>query len=481
MDFKSTLVSEGTEYNNLTIYAATVNFHGNVGRLVPDPVGNPDPNLALGTATIEVSGAVNIDPGVEIRVWHENFGIPGGVSQIMPSLQLGLIPPQQAPPPAAVTPANPTQTVEGYFGLGPNYTEYGQNFTIIVAWDEAFRTGTSIAPVITTYTFDPAEMAKSNLNAGGTLNLVVGTNGQINWSASSLNPGTGSGVVQFTITRTYSLAYLATVTQGLHASVTVVTDSSLNFTIAGQRIDSATAEAPVTPVAAAHEAVQYTVPVIPPVQIAAYTPPAAQVVPSTQLPTTNTLAGDQPIRQEVKKVVRHFKIVKVDPDGNEGVPHALPNETLEKMPALLKRFIKSLPNGRYRIYLIEGSEGGEQTSRLIREFYKSGKSLGDPVHEIGPGSIEGESPESPANDAPPPAGGNGHSDGKTSQDTTTVPAQLGSFKSHAMQGAVATLAALGTAARRRDWKQQVDQAVASGSGRSFRRAARVLKRLRNSK
>ncbi len=142
-----------------------------------------------------------------------------------------------ATPRGAVTPANPTQTITDTSASAPNYTEYGQNFTIIVAWDEAFRTGTSIPPVITTYTFNPAEMAKSNLNAGGTLNLFVGTDGSINWSASSLNPGTGSGVVNFTITRTYPLAYLATVTQGLHASVTVVTDSSLNFTIAGERID----------------------------------------------------------------------------------------------------------------------------------------------------------------------------------------------------------------------------------------------------
>ena len=95
IDFESTIVSEGTEYNNLTIYAGTVDFHGNVGRLVPDPVGNPDPNLALGMATIEVSGAINIDPGVEIRVWHENLGIPGGVSQITPVLTLG---PANPPP-----------------------------------------------------------------------------------------------------------------------------------------------------------------------------------------------------------------------------------------------------------------------------------------------------------------------------------------------------------------------------------------------
>ena len=72
----------------------------------------------------------------------------------------------------------------------------------------------SIPPVITTYTFDAAQFAKSNLNAGGTLNLAVGTDGSINWSASSLNPGTGSGVINFTITRTYPLSYLATVTPG---------------------------------------------------------------------------------------------------------------------------------------------------------------------------------------------------------------------------------------------------------------------------
>jgi autotransporter-associated beta strand protein len=472
--FNSTVVSQGMEYNNLTIYAGTVNFHGNVGRLVPDPVGNPNPNLALGTVTIDVSGAINIDPGVEIRVWHENFGIPGGVSQIVPVLHLG------PTNPVAATPANPTQTITGYFGLSPNYTEYGQNFTIIVQWDESFRTGTTIAPVITTYAFDPAQPAKSNLNAGGTLNLVVGTDGSIDWSASSLNPGTGSGVINFTITRTYPLSYLASVTQGLRASVTIVTDNSLNFTIANQRITGATADAPVTPVAQARESVQYTVQEAPPIEFQAYSPPAAPVVNSTQqLPFSNTLAGEQPVREEVKKVLRHFKIVKVDPDGSEGTPHALPDDTLEKMPTLLKRFIKSLPNGHYRIYLVEGTEGGEQTTRLIREFYKSGKSLGDPVHEIGPGSIEGQEPETPAGGATPTPGGNGHTDGKTSQGAPVVPLSPGAVKSHAVQVAMLALGALGTAAMRGDWKQRVDQAMEIGAGRSYRRAARLVRRLRS--
>ncbi|MGO9115107.1 MAG: beta strand repeat-containing protein [Thermoguttaceae bacterium] len=481
IDFESTIVSQGMEYNNLTIYAGTVDFHGNVGRLAPDPVGNPNPNYALGTATIIVSGAINIDPGVEIRVWHEDLGIPGGVSQIVTNLQLGPLPPQQPTQPTAATPSNPTQTIEGYFGLAPNYTEYGENFTIIVKWDEAFRTGTSIAPVITTYTFNPGllDPGKSNLNAGGTLNLVVGTDGSINWNASSLNPGSGSGVVQFTITRTYSLSYLATVTNGLHASVTVVTDSALNFTIANQRFTSTTVDAPVTPVAESRESLQYTAAVAPPIQFQAYTPPAAQVVNSTQLPPANTLTVDQPVIETVKKVVRRFIIVKVDLDGNEGTPHALPDNTLENMPALLKRFVKSLPNGHYRIYMIEGVEGGPQTTRLLRDFYKSGRSLGDPVHEIGPGSIEGEEPEAPPGDTAPAHGGNSHSDDKTSDSPTTLPVLPGGVKSHALQGAALALGALGTAAMRRDWEQRIDMAMESGAGRSYHRAARALKQLQS--
>ena len=135
----------------------------------------------------------------------------------------------------------------------------------------------------------------------------------------------------------------------------------MNFTIANLRLTGTTADAPVTPVAEAHAAQQFTAQSAPPIEFQAYSPPAAQVVSSTQLPSANTLAGEQPVREEVKKVVRHFMIVKVDPDGSEGTPYALPDDTLEKMPTLLKRFIKSLPNGRYRIYLVEGAEGGEQT------------------------------------------------------------------------------------------------------------------------
>ena len=178
---------------------------------------------------------------------------------------------------------------------------------------------------------------------------------------------------------------------------------------------------------------QYTVQVAPPIEVQAYPATTVQVISATQLPSTNTLAGDQPVREEVKKVVRHFKIVKVDPDGSEGARYALPDDTLEKMPALLKRFIKSLPNGRYRIYLVEGDEGGVQTERLIREFYKSGKSLGDPVHEIGPGSIEGQDPETPSGGMTPTPGGASHTDGKTSQGRRTALRLAGAFKSQSVQ------------------------------------------------
>ena len=118
--------------------------------------------------------------------------------------------------------------------------------------------------------------------------------------------------------------------------------------------------------------------------------------------------------------MRQFQIVKVDLDGNEGSHFALPDDTLEKMPELLKRFIKSLPNGRYRIYLTEGVEGGEKISRVIREFYKSGKSLGDPVHEVGPGSVEGEQPVVPAKPSQPSAGGSGHTTVKKPDGATAI-------------------------------------------------------------
>src|SRR5205814_414653 len=121
----------------------------------------------------------------------------GGVSRIATDLHLGPVPPQPPSQPAAITPSNPRQTIEGYFGLTPNYTEYGQNFTIHVQWDEALRSDTTIKPITTTYKFNSAEKAKSNLNAGGTLNLIVDTSGHIDWNASSLNPGTGDGLVHF--------------------------------------------------------------------------------------------------------------------------------------------------------------------------------------------------------------------------------------------------------------------------------------------
>jgi hypothetical protein len=215
------------------------------------------------------------------------------------------------------------------------------------------------------------------------------------------------------------------------------------------------------------------------------------VVNSTQVQSANTLSGETTVREEVQKIVRHFVIVKVDVEGNEGQVNALPDNTLEKMPALLKRFIKSLPNGRYRIYVVEGVEGGAQTTRLIREFYKSGKSLGDPVHEVGPGSVEGQAPAPFGNPAPAvipapgPAGGapgtpgaagsgQGQDSGKMSQGAAPLSGPTRT-RTRAAQGAIMALASLSP---RRDWKQRLDEALAGGAGRSFRRAARILRQLR---
>jgi hypothetical protein len=81
---------------------------------------------------------------------------------------------------------------------------------------------------------------------------------------------------------------------------------------------------------------------------------------------------------------RELVIVKVGPLGEEGESALAARRcALENLEGLFQRFVEEgLPNGRYRIYL---REIGFPPRKLL-EFYKSGRSIGDPVREPGPGS-----------------------------------------------------------------------------------------------
>jgi hypothetical protein len=85
---------------------------------------------------------------------------------------------------------------------------------------------------------------------------------------------------------------------------------------------------------------------------------------------------------------RTIEVIKVDQDGMEE-KESLLSDTTENLAELLKKLAQgSYRNGRYRVYLKEVSlpENKVTEWRLLMEVYKSGQTLGDPVHEPGPGA-----------------------------------------------------------------------------------------------
>ena len=238
----------------------------------------------------------------------------------------------------------------------------------------------------------------------------------------------------------------------------------------------------MTPVAAARRSVQYAARPRRRSSSRPISPPAVQVVNSTQLPLDQH-PGEATSRfaRKSRRSCGISRSSRSTPTAAKAHPTPCPMTPWRRCRPCCKRFIKSLPNGRYRIYLVEGVEGGEQTTRLIREFYKSGKSLGDPVHEIGPGSIEGQEPEAPAGGAKPAPAANGHTDGKTSQGSS------GDARASIIFSRGRYIARRGSAAMRRPLKPERQRVIGSSksigpwkaaAGGRIRRAARVARRLR---
>ncbi|MCL4206671.1 MAG: hypothetical protein KJ000_29660, partial [Pirellulaceae bacterium] len=187
---------------------------------------------------------------------------------------------------------------------------------------------------------------------------------------------------------------------------------------------------------------------------------------------------------------RELVIVKLGPMGEEGESYLLPEDALQDLNGLFQRFVaEGLPNGRYRIYL---RESGFPPRKLL-EFYKSGRSIGDPVREPGPGSNPltpsvgenaNDSPESspePATQATAPTEGVAPETAsrepveQVSSDATTAPTDRAL---HPAIGAAAAASVVWQVQRTRGrWSEEVEQAMEQAEPNRFTRGARWWRRL----
>ena len=212
---------------------------------------------------------------------------------------------------------------------------------------------------------------------------------------------------------------------------------------------------------------------------------------------------------------RTIEIRKLGPN-DEPETEVVDSDAPEKLNDLLERLkAKSCRNGRYAVYLTEVNlaDGKAAEPRMLMKIYKSGNTLGDPVHEPGPGDnpldgldhkTRGEKQEMPPPlpaqtramepRGPSTAGSHpaAHRAAIVQPLNTRVPAsakapEAKSASSHAairypmVAAAVAAMGGLGAQSLQEGWASRVDEALGGGETRSLGRAARLSRLLRKSK
>jgi len=412
VDFNSTIDS-GKNPANLTINATgTIYFGNNVGLAAPLKSLTAWPNN-----------------GVTIASGHSINTVTGAVSSAPPVLFVF----QTSPSQENVNASQLTQTVYGYIGyLGApsGYTELGQNYNIEVHWADGTVTmsNTQNLPIA-----GPSTGYGAFVGYGTEVTMTSSPGSQGVWTYNNKNaalpaffpPAGSTNGITFAVSHTYGVSFVfASGRSSLTAVIELSNNSSIQLSNPASDGDIAT----VTPPAATSlNAVQTTttVPItativpaskppafVPPPSIEAPVQIAAPVVASTPpLQTVNALNDLNPPRDTVIAERRMIEIVKLDADG---VPEngSILSDVPEKLNELLGKLRRGdYRNGRYAVYLAEYSVGDNKLlgRRLLMDLYKSGKTLGDPVHEPGPGSNplpEGnsnqEAPAMPNRDLPKP-------------------------------------------------------------------------------
>ena len=422
------------------------------------------------------------------------------------------------------TPAQLTQTVYGYIGFigAPSgYTELGQNYNIEVLWADGTVTMSNTQSSAIAY--PPAgHGAYVGYGTVATMSSIVGSQPVWTFNASpSVLPGffppagTANGIT-FAISHTYTISFIANHMGGRATAVvklvnnssivlsdpsldgniatgTPPADDSLNavqastFVLITNGIRGVPTPAPFQPPAA----------VAPPqavvAQIIASTPPQQEVNPPSDL----VLREDAIVAQQ-----RMIEIVKLDVDGNPekeviltDVPEKL-NELLEKLKNGAYR------NGRYAVYLTEYSVTGHVVigRRLLMEVYKSGHTLGDPVHE--PGRSSNPIPkEDPSQGQPSPPGS--HAPRASAEPSGgAIPAVVGPKLQHAefrrkgppaaratsvarelssLAAAAVVITSRGKHSAEDAWSNRVDRALSNAGAASLRRMAWLARARRRGK
>lgn len=351
------------------------------------------------TVEVYADGLFIVESGASVA------SITGRASNFPPLLRLDPVDPD-----TAIGLYDRVQHVTGTFGgdedEGDNL-ELGENFTLIVLWDDGIET------------------TIHGIHAGDEVVLFVDEQGNATYTITHVED---TGPVHISLAREYTIAHLITVPDFVHAKVTI--DNDYNIFADDMRAEDLNSVNDDSATRVATEQLRYAEPspaFVPPAPF--QTPEAVVTPPETHVPTgiVNLIDEIRPPSEATVAKWRLIYLVRVLPHGAETDPYLLPDDALNDLVKLFDRFREEgLPNGRYRIYL---KEVGFPARRVI-EFYKSGNTFGDPVHEPGPGSNpvpQDQSAPSPKHDRavptpkhPPSAIQEGHSPVRDGQSVASL-------------------------------------------------------------
>jgi hypothetical protein len=482
-------VDSGAAPTALTISAAgTIDFGNDVGSINP-----------LSSVTSHINRGVTIAFGRSINT------VTGAVSSAPPVLFVLQTTPQQE----QVFPSQLTQTVYGYIGFAgaqSGYKELGQNYDLEVLWNDGSVTMSDTQSLAIARP-SPGFGSFVGFGTVTTMTSVPGSPGVWTYNntatvlPSFLSAAPANGIT-FAISHTYDINFVSSLGRNeLTAVVKLVNNSSIQLSDPVQDGNIATGQPPSpsslnavqtqtsVPVTTGHAGVPTPQPFAPPAVVEPRAITAAPVIASTPpVESVNALTEIVARQDTVATERRMIEIVKLDPDGNPekeviltDVPEKL-NELLEKLKQGTYR------NGRYAVYLTEYSSTGNTVigRRLLMEVYKSGHTLGDPVHEPGPGSNpipKGETNQKTP-DAPKAPAGHGAAApasrieaqrtskmgvGARSESDRAYYHSLARRASISVAAAAAVIASQEKSLSEEDWASQVDRALAETPAGKLRR------------
>jgi hypothetical protein len=460
--------------------AGTIYFGNDVGSINP-----------LSSVTSLVNRGVTIASDKSINT------VTGAVSSAPPVLFVFQTTPQQE----QIFPSQLTQTVYGIIGFegAPSgYTELGQNYNLEVLWNDGSVTMSDTQSLAIAR---PSPGFGSFVGYGtvATMTSVPGSPGVWTYDNTSAPlpsflPAAPKNGITFAISHTYDINFVSSLGRArLTAVVKLVNNNSIVLSDPTQDGNIATGQPPSpsslnavqtstsVPVTSGHAGVPTPTPFAPPTVVAPREVAAVSVVTSTPpVQSVNVLNEFNPREDKVATERRMIEIVKLDPDGNPEKEVIL-TDVPEKLNELLAKLKQgAYRNGRYAVYLTEYSSTGNTVigRRLLMEVYKSGRTLGDPVHEPGPGSnpiLKGDSnqktPAPPKADAPRGAGGHPISGEARSAGEKVNYHSSVRQASIAAAAAVTVIGSRGRVSTEEDWASRVDRALGENQPKRLRRIA----------